>query len=63
MEQDISKHTKVEVVDIDIGFWSMVYLLTKLAFALIPAAVLVGMIWYLVAVVLAAACDETIRVR
>lgn len=40
-ESEVARATLVRVVDVDIGFWTMVMLFVKAAFALIPAAIIV----------------------
>jgi hypothetical protein len=44
----VSELQRVTVVDVDISFGSMVWLLIKLSFAAIPAAIIVFLIWLLV---------------
>lgn len=44
----------VIITDVRIPFWSLVWLLVKLAFAAIPAAILVALIWFLIASFIAA---------
>ena len=47
--QSDSRYVIIE--DIDISFWSMVSLMVKFVFAIIPAAIVVGGIWVLITMV------------
>jgi hypothetical protein len=43
----------VRIVDIDISFWSMVWLMFKAAFAVIPAAIAIGVVYFVLVAILA----------
>lgn len=43
--EDTSRAQPVVVVDVKIKFWSLVVLMIKVAFAAIPATIIVAMIW------------------
>ncbi|MEM8826773.1 MAG: hypothetical protein AAGD40_07615 [Pseudomonadota bacterium] len=45
----VSRYVIIE--DIDISFWSMVWLLVKFAFAVIPAAIVIAGIWLVITMI------------
>ncbi len=48
LERETQKPQRVVVTDVDIRFWTMVGLLTKVTFAAIPAAIIVFSIVFMV---------------
>ena len=46
--QDLVTAKKVVIKGIDIPFWDLVSLFVKIAFAAIPAAIIVAIIWVLI---------------
>lgn len=44
--EETTAASSVTITDIDISFWNMVGLLVKLSFAVIPAALIIAVIWF-----------------